>query len=80
MANLSCIDIEKSINTRRLVYKRSWLDILDKIGFSIICISIMTYPILLLFMTDLSNPNDKALAFTILPLAILFGIYDFIKS
>jgi hypothetical protein len=80
MANLSYIDIESSINTRRLVCKHSWLDILDKVVFCMLCISMMAYPSLLLFKTDISNPNDKVLAFTILPLAILFGMYGLYRK
>lgn len=80
MANLSYIDIERSISRSRLVYKRSWLDILDKVVFSVLCISMMTYPSLVLFRTDLNNPNDKVLAMTILSLAILFGLYGLYRK
>ena len=80
MANLSYIDIEKSINTKRLVYKRSWIDTLDKIVFSMLCISLVAYPILLFFQLDINNPNERALAFTIFPLTILFGLYGLYRK
>ncbi len=40
----------------------------------------VTYPTLLFFEIDIDNPNDKAVAFTILPLVILFGLYGLYRK
>ena len=80
MANLSYIDIEKSIETGRLVSKKDWLAILDRIVFSFLLIAFVTYPSLIYFQADIQNSNEKIIGYIIFPIIIVFGLYSLYRK
>jgi hypothetical protein len=84
MANLSYIDTEKSIVSGRLFLNRSRIDkfeeLIDTIGWSVLCLGLIFYPALAYFHVDISSPNDRAVAFVLFPLIILCGIYGLYRK
>lgn len=84
MANLSYIETEKSIAAGRLSLSLSKLDkvleITDTIVWSTLCIAIMFYPSLAYFHVDINSSNDRALAFVLFPLIILFGLFGLYRK
>lgn len=84
MANLSYIDTEKSIATGRLSFNRSGLDkfqqITDTIVWSTLCIAIMFYPTYAYFHISINSSNDRAVAFVLSPLIILFGLFGLYRK
>jgi hypothetical protein len=84
MANLSYIDTEKSIAAGRLYINRSGLDkfeqITDTIVWSTLCIAIMFYPTFAYFHVSINSSNDRAVAFMLFPLIILFGLFGLYRK
>jgi hypothetical protein len=84
MSNLSNIDTEKSIADGRLSFNRSRLDkvgqITDTIVWSTLCIAIIFYPTLVYFHFNINSSNDRAFAFVLFPLIILFGLYGLYRK
>lgn len=84
MANLSYIDTEKSIAAGRLSFNRSGFNkfeqITDTIVWSTLCIAIMFYPTLAYFHVNINSLNDRAVAFVLFPLIILFGLYGLYRK
>ena len=84
MANLSYIDTVKSTATGWLIIKRDWLDkidaITDKIVFSSLLISFVGCLFLIYFQGEIKNSNEKAVAYVVFPIAILFGLYGLFRK
>ncbi len=84
MANLSYIDTVKSTTTGWLIIKRDWLDkidaITDKIVFSTLLISFVGCLSLIYFQGEIKNSNEKAIAYVVFPIAILFGLYGLFRK
>lgn len=84
MANLSYIDIEKSIASGRLSFNPNRPDkveqITDTIAWSALCLAIVFYPTLAYFHVNINNSNDRTLAFVLFPLIILFGVYGLYRK
>jgi hypothetical protein len=74
---LKDIDIRRSIDSRKLHYKKSWGDYIDVIVFPIaLLFGFVLCPILiLLFEINFENPNEKFVGLTICPLLIFLGTY-----
>ena len=84
MANLSYIDTDKSIATGRLCFNRSKFDkfeqVTDTIVWSVLCLAIVFYPTLAYFHVDINSSNDRAVAFVLFPLIILFGLFGLYRK
>lgn len=80
MANLAYIDLEKSIETGRLVSKPDWFDMVDKFVFSMLMVSLIGYPLLIYFTHEIKNANEKALGYVLFPIIILFGLYSLYRK
>ncbi|NNV57257.1 hypothetical protein [Limnovirga soli] len=84
MANLSYINTEKSITDGRLSINRSGLNkvehITDTIAWSTLCVAMVFYPTFAYFHVNLNNSNDRALAFVLFPLIILFGLFGLFRK
>lgn len=84
MANLTYIDTEKSIAAGRLSFNRNGLDkveqITDTIVWSTLCIAIIFYPTLAYFHININSSNGRVVAFVLLPLIILFGLYGLYRK
>ncbi len=84
MANLSYIDTKKSIETGRLSIDRSGFDktdlLINNIVWSTLCLAIIFYPVLAYFHIDINSSNDRAVAFVLFPLLILFGLYGLYRK
>ena len=81
MVKLSDIEISKSIQTGYLIRKRSWFDIIDRIGFAIVFIGLMISTSLSFFDIDFNDPKDRASFFTILfAIVFLFALYGLYRT
>ena len=77
MRTLKNIDVEKSIATKKLHYKKSWDVYLDQLFFYVsFTVGFVFFPILnIVFELDDSNPTEKVLKWIFLPAVICFGVY-----
>lgn len=84
MRTLKGVDIEKSIVQKRLCYSKSWLDYFDTIIFILFFMTGFVVCPLLIYIYELDytnlSPNEKFISIIILPLAILFGIYNVFRK
>jgi len=84
MTDISYIDTEKSIATRRLSLNRSTLDkieqITDTFAWSMLCIAMIFYPTFAYFHVTINNSNDRTVAFVLFPLIILFGLFGLYRK
>ena len=74
------IDFEKTLQKRRLVLTPKWLDIVDTFVFFFAATFFIASLGLTFKEADLSNPNDKAIAYGLLPIAGLFAIVLMVKK
>jgi len=80
MAVQFSIEYTESISRKKLVVKDKWLDIFDLITFFIGGVFFIICLILTFVEADLKSPNDRGIAFTILPLACLSAIIALYKK
>jgi hypothetical protein len=82
MRTLKNIDIIKSIDSKKLQYDKSWGEYFDVIIFLVaIIFGFVVCPLLVLFFEiDLSNPNEKFIGYTVLPILIILGSYLAIRK
>lgn len=74
MASFDDIDFDKSLSRHKLVLKTKWLDIIDSFGFFLAGTLFLGYIILTFREANLTNPNDRAIAYVVLPITGLFAI------
>lgn len=75
MRRITKIDIDESVSRHKLIFQEEWLDKFDRFVVYISFGGFIIYPALTIFEADFSNPNDKFISLTLLPLSILFGLY-----
>ncbi len=81
MIQFSDIDISKSIETRSLICKRDWIDILNRIGFAFIFITLMINSTISFLDINFEDPKDRASFLTILlPIFFLFALYGLYRT
>lgn len=74
------IDCEKSLATGYLQIRPFWLERIEMISFLTASILFAVYPLFFYPIIDYNNPNETFLAFSILPLCTLAGIFLFYKK
>jgi hypothetical protein len=84
MANLSYINIEKSIALGRLITKQDKLDKIDqvigRIFFAALCIVVVGFIALVYFRQDISSTNDKVVTFAFFPIVVLAALYSLYRK
>ena len=82
MITLKDIQIEKSVETRRLHYSKSWTVYLDIIIYSLALIfGFIVCPYLIYkYELDLTNVNERFIGYYVLPLVVFFGLYMTIRT
>lgn len=80
MAFIDDIDYEMTLSKHRLVLKTRGLDIADSFVFFLAGCLFLVYIVLTFKEANLSNPNDKAIAYGLLPFAGLFAIIMLYKK
>ena len=74
------IDINKSVQSGKLIYKKNWLAYLDIIAFVIMFLALFTTPFLFISEMDINNSNDKIIVFITVILLIPFSIYGIFRK
>ena len=76
MRTLKGINIDKSIDKQKLVFKLGWYDIFDSIAIYFVFCLFSIVAFLIYFDSHRSkNPNDDFFYVYILPVSVLFGLY-----
>lgn len=75
MRRIAKLNIDQSVSRQKLVFEEEWLDKFDRIVVYLFFSGLIIYPTILITSLDIRTNNDKFIAFAILPLPILFGLY-----
>lgn len=75
MRRIVKINIEESVSQNKLIFQEEWLDKFDRMVVYLFGSGIVLFSILTLNKADFTNPNEKFIALSILPLSIVFGLY-----
>lgn len=73
-------DYEKSLQKKRLHILPRWLEIIEFSGFIILFSGLMIWSVMMFFIVDMNNPNERAVAVLALPLTMVFGIFAIYKK
>jgi hypothetical protein len=80
MSSLEEFDYEKSLKNKRLHILPRWLEIIEISGSLILFSSLIIWSVVMFFIVDMNNPNERGVAFFVLPLAFVFGIFAVYKK
>jgi len=72
---LKNIDTELSIREQKLIFEESWTDVFGRYTLYFLFGVMIYYPVVTLYYNDLSNANDRFMAFAIFPIVILLAAY-----
>lgn len=81
MTEFPYINISKSVKSRWIVFENKWFRLADIAGFIFFPLSILIY-ILVIYIKvlNISNQNDKAFAFFVLPLVAIVCTYTIYRK
>ncbi len=75
MRIITKINTPKSIVLKRLVFNEEWIDKFDRILIYVVLGALATLSAFMILTADFSNPNNRIMSLTALPLTLLLSLY-----